>query len=295
MFLKPEDRRGRELANAILSTLRGIEEQLRFVTEALRPSRGYKDSASFNASSDEKQAQPKPMITVRAITELGDADARKRDAERNSSDSFQKASLSVQWWLFIATLLAFGAAAYYATIAKQQLATMDETLQEVHVQNFAQQRALLSVPSPPTFLEDGQLAIRVKNSGRLSAKVLRCHIAYVQKMSYGRSFLRYRDVRSDTAIPAEGFYDVGVWLPQIPRYLFMKGTSKPALGRGLWEVNISISVDYDGGFGDKETLSYCSFFDPVNRVWGNNCLSPTSLDISSASEGTHDMEIAPKK
>jgi acyl-CoA synthetase (NDP forming) len=59
--------------------------------------------------------------------------------------------LNVQWYLLWATLLAFGAAAYYALIAKQQLATINETLQEVHVQNVAQERALLSVPNPPTF------------------------------------------------------------------------------------------------------------------------------------------------
>ena len=57
-------------------------------------------------------------------------------------------SITVQWFLCLVTLLAFVAAAYYAIVSRRQLVTMNDTLKEAHIQNVAQQRAMLTVSEP---------------------------------------------------------------------------------------------------------------------------------------------------
>jgi hypothetical protein len=216
MFLKPEDRRTRELETAILNTLRSIEEQLRLLTEALKPSQEHEDSASSNTSSDKKQAQPRPVITVHAVTQLGDADARKQEADRYGNYAFQEQTLWVQWLSFVATLLAFGAAAYYASIARQQLNTMNQTLIEAHIQNVAQQRALLGVDGNSIPLRGGAIGLRIKNQGRMAGKIVSCHMKYEQFRSNNASLVREEDKRIDSLVTPEEPFILSVTPPGMP-------------------------------------------------------------------------------
>ncbi|MBV9679272.1 MAG: hypothetical protein JO185_23245 [Acidobacteriaceae bacterium] len=282
MLLKPEDRRARELASAVLGTLRSIEEQLRCLTEVLKPNQEHENSTSSDTSTGKKQTEPGPIITVHAITKLGDTDAKKQDADRYANNTFQQKSLFVQWCLFAATFAAFAAAAIYALIAKQQLATMTETLEEAHIQNVAQQRALLGVDGGHIALLGGKVGIRIKNQGRMVGKIVSCHMKYEQFRSNSTSLVREEDEQVNALVAPEEPLVLSFTPPQVPPL---------TKGERIY-IRLDIYIAYDDGFEAIQHISPCLSYNVAQDTWDQSCLSTYPIDLSKGLP--NDIWLPPK-
>jgi hypothetical protein len=142
VLLKPNERRSIERFRATcLGILVEISSQLRQLVQLLGPHEQSENSVGLSNPIEER-TQPTSRFVVRTIAEPGTAEARQREVDRKSANAFRRKSLVVQWCLFVATLLAFLAAAYYARIAKQQAEIMHETLIEVQRQTVAAEKSL---------------------------------------------------------------------------------------------------------------------------------------------------------
>jgi hypothetical protein len=161
MSLNRNDRRRiKEFRIALLVTFRRIEDQLRALHQSLEAREQHENTIGVHDATNQEDAQPRPRVVVRTITEFAHAEAVQRDTERQSNTSFQRKSLAVQWCLFGATFLAFCAAAYYAHIAAQQKDTMTSQLAtmrqaaDIAAAQFADTiRPWLDVDEPPTVEE----------------------------------------------------------------------------------------------------------------------------------------------
>ena len=116
MLLSPKERRARESARALLDVLQRVEGQLHSLVDLLQPIQQGEHPISPEQSTTQQYREPRPQATIRAVTELGNTDAVKQETGQKRTKAFYKNSLIVQWCLFGATLSAFGAAFWYATI-----------------------------------------------------------------------------------------------------------------------------------------------------------------------------------
>jgi hypothetical protein len=119
-MLKPEERRERELLQEILKSVRSLQRELASLVRLLDPIQHGVDFTGSDHPTADQHTQPRPQATVRVIAQRSDAEIHQHQTDRQSTNTFQRKSLTVQWFLFAATLLAFGAAGYYAYIADQQ-------------------------------------------------------------------------------------------------------------------------------------------------------------------------------
>jgi hypothetical protein len=220
------------------------------------------------------------MVVVRAITEVGDAEVRRRNTERQRTEAFQQESLSIQWLLFIATALAFGAAAYYAWTAKHQLDIMNETLKEAHIQNVAQQRADFTVNVNEAYSSSNYLAIRITNMGHVNGTLISYRTVYQQEVSYGATFNRERTVTLNPpeGIAAGSIYTIGISLPPTPTYI--------PTAKSPWSVSVIFYLTYDDGFGNEGTLRSCFLLQPTTRLWDSSCTWVTPVDLSKEPQTT---------
>jgi len=114
------------------------------IPEGLPPEQHPESTPTQEQSSENKQSDPWPKDGLTEITNSLNALANQTAADRIPNQKFQSRSIAVQWFLFAATFLAFGAAAYYAHIARlqkdtmvSQLTTMNNTFKEVQAQSKA--------------------------------------------------------------------------------------------------------------------------------------------------------------
>ena len=128
--MKPaEMRRLTRLLNQALSELRLLRAGVDSIDCLLgSPPHEHKDSVFADTPADDQRSNPRPLATIRVITQPSDAELQQRNANQQGADRFQRRSLIVQWSLFLATLSAFGAAAYYAHIAEEQTTLLRQQL-----------------------------------------------------------------------------------------------------------------------------------------------------------------------
>ena len=128
--MKPaEMRRLTLLLNQALSELRSFRAGVDSIIRLLSPlPQDHKDAVSADTPADDQNFNPRPLATIRVITQPSDAELQQRNDSKRGADRFQRRSLIVQWSLFCATLLAFGAAAYYAHVAEEQTKLLRQQL-----------------------------------------------------------------------------------------------------------------------------------------------------------------------
>ena len=226
-------------------------------------------NSSDNPAKDD-QSLPNPRPPLKVVVESSEADSKQHKTEYQYSYALQRETLDVQWYLFWATLLAFVAAAYYALSAKQQLDIMNQTLQEAHIQNVAQQRALLGVDGGSIPLRGGDIGIRIKNQGRMAGRIVSCHMKYEQFRSNSASLVREKDERIDSLVAPEEPFVLSFTPPEIPPL---------AKGERIY-IRLDISIAYDDGFGTIQHISPCLSYNVAQDAWDQSCLSTYAIDLS---------------
>jgi len=197
--------------------------------------------------------------------------------EKSQPDTDDKKRYRLQQWglfvqaaLCIFTAFAFGAAAYYAWIAKEQLEAMTESLNEAHVQNVAQQRALLVFDGDPMSLVNGDIGMRIRNMGHMAATITSYTAAYAQSVT-GKPFLyRERRIQPNTMVTPEDPAVIDIKPPVIPhvkvgdRYLFQ----------------IDLTVSYKDGFGNTQHVHSCLSLRLPDSMWEKSCMWVNVIDLS---------------
>jgi hypothetical protein len=124
----PEERRLRQLESDIIGSLREIGSSLRSLLEVRKKEQEH--SAAERQAATQENDILKSSDALRDVTYRLEALAREIDSEQEKRErrQFQNRSLAVQWCLFAATFLAFGAAAWYAWVATQQKLAMEGQL-----------------------------------------------------------------------------------------------------------------------------------------------------------------------
>src|SRR5437879_4051589 len=111
---------------AILAALKDLHSDLRsLITSLGQPIEQHENAIGTDQPTADQNNNPPRSVGVRAITQPSDAEIGHRQTNEQRTQTFQDRSLAVQWSLFVATFLAFAAAAWYAHIASQQKDTMD--------------------------------------------------------------------------------------------------------------------------------------------------------------------------
>ena len=132
-----DERRRAERERAILAALHQIHVDIDSLVRLLYPVQQPKDPVGSHQPPAEKDAEPEPKIAIRTVTEFGDAYSEQHKSDQKGTRDFERRYIRVQWFLFGAAFLAFGAAAYYAQVARQQKDTMDKTYGEIGKQTRA--------------------------------------------------------------------------------------------------------------------------------------------------------------
>jgi hypothetical protein len=201
-------------------SLRRIDKHLGEILQQL------KDAIRANNPPSDKHAEPRPDIPVYVVAERSNTEVGRYETDTKSDKRFQSRSLTVQWCLFTATILAFGAAAYYASIADKQRDIMKATLDESRKQTTASQSAINqardqfrldqrpyialthrsdqpedSISPPPLFVDkNGQVlwTIWIMNYGRSPAYHVRA-LGYVELRGKTKSVLTFDGAKEDGA------------------------------------------------------------------------------------------------
>lgn len=271
-MLKPEERRTRERDEAILAALQNLYIELRSLVQLLSPYQETENPISANQSTAEQHGQPRPQATVHAVTQRSNAEISQDETDRQGTNAFQRRTLTVQWCLFTATMLAFGAAAYYAFIAKQQKDTMEGTFQQIRNQTILTRQQVVGTQA--AFLRltydfdpiNKAISISIDNEGlylqsqHVAAKntTLRFGVSRRQLPSGKILWESPSITRSIPHIGQQTFREIY----QVP----MSGQDQRALHDWLQTIRIEGSFSYDNGFGDlipEEALcqSYLGPFD----------------------------------
>lgn len=127
-MLKPEERRSRQFEADILGALRDVASALRSLLEERKQEQENRAAERRTAAAENEifnSAEALRDITYRLDTL---AEQRNTEQQQDKRRKFQGRSLTVQWCLFGATFLAFGAAAWYARVASEQKTTMEKQL-----------------------------------------------------------------------------------------------------------------------------------------------------------------------
>jgi hypothetical protein len=109
------------LSRVVSSGFYGVQEQINSKCE--------KDAAT-------QVQKPPPFTIVRTITEFPYAYTKKRDDDYAKSYKLQRRNVWLQFGLFLATVGAFGAAAYYVHVATQQREAMEGQWRTAYAQLF---------------------------------------------------------------------------------------------------------------------------------------------------------------
>jgi len=227
-------------------------------------------------TSTAQDANKPPLTTIRVITELDGAQEAKRNAENSKHHKLQQKALWVQVALCIATIAAFGAAAYYAVVAQG-------TLDEMHIQNVAQERAILSVDGKPIPLRGGDVGLTIRNQGRMAATVTKISMKYEQFRSNSLSLLRQKEETTRLTVTSEQPVTLSFTPPEIARI---------SKGEGYY-IRLDINVFYDDGFGNTRHIRPCLSYDIADDEWSQSCLSTYGIDLSKRL--STDIWLPPKK
>jgi hypothetical protein len=170
-LLTPQERDEHEFRQSLLKSLNQIQGELQRLNGHLtEPIERPVSTSGSDDSGDQETAKPRPEVIIRTITESADADAAESKKNHEATRSFERRYLNVQWALFAATLAAFGAAAYYASVASRQEETMNRQWQVMNGQKDVMQGQLDQMKDTRLLGETGKLAIQAKVSADAAKK-----------------------------------------------------------------------------------------------------------------------------
>jgi hypothetical protein len=114
-MLKPEERRAKEFAESISGSVRELTSSVNSLREEEKDRYG---ECQARAAVDHI---PEVMSVLGHVTQRLDTLVGEQETQSKETQRFQKTYLCIQWLLLIVTAGAFGAAAYYALLTKQQV------------------------------------------------------------------------------------------------------------------------------------------------------------------------------
>jgi hypothetical protein len=210
-----------------------------------------------------QDADKPPLATIRVITELDRTQDANRNTEKAKDYDLQRKALLVQVVLCAATVAAFAAAASYAVVAQK-------TLNEIHSQNVAQQRAILVVDGKPIPLRGGDVGLTIRNQGRMAATVTKISMKYEQLRSNGPSLARNKEEAPRLTVTSEQPVTLSFTPPEI---------APISKGEGYY-IRLDIDVFYDDGFGNTQHIRPCLSYEIADDEWSPSCLSTYGIDLS---------------
>jgi hypothetical protein len=170
-------------------------------------------------------------------------------------DAFQRKSIAVQWCVFAAALLAFGAAGYYAWIAKQQWRAMlianEQTKTALHVT----QRAYITTGAPQLDLAKGAVYLPLSNGGHIPSgdiEVVVHEAVFNQPIPDSLPYAKFAVEKSwkrHRLPPSPPGLNFGIVIPTL-------AASKPKLEAALQAIIIAGVVSYSDGFPDDESQQW---------------------------------------
>lgn len=273
-------RRENEHSDSIAKVLTEIGYELKELKALLAQTKNAVDPIAQQQSATQNPQSPPAGELIRVIAEASDTEKAERNANERKHYSLQRKGLWIQGFLCLFTLGAFGAAWWYASIARGQLDAMDKTLADTHTQTVAQGRALLVVEGDPIRLESDQVAIRFRNRGRTAAKILRVVIT-LDQVIYGKRTFKQNSIAPNVTVTVEEPSVLGIWMPKRPA-LPVDSNGRYITGRWILSATLSIYVAYDDGFGNREPLNSCFVYNPIDRSWAPRCMSVNDIDLSKA-------------
>lgn len=148
----------------VLSALRKAAASIRESSEALKTSIDNQTRTYLEFHQQDR------VITVKA----DEWQEKKRSADHDKDQALQKRGLWIQGFLCLFTALAFGAAAYYASVANQQRITMDRTFALSARATWLDQRPWVAVSdqTAPLAQPNGPIGITIEiaNTGKTPAQ-----------------------------------------------------------------------------------------------------------------------------
>lgn len=201
---------------------------------------------------------------IRALDDIRDRlDTFIANDNTNSkaNNAYQGASLSSQRWMVLLTMGAFGAAAYYALVAKWQLESMNESLR-------SNQRAFISAGDPTQLLKgrDQTVTVPIQNYGHVSSVGPTFTFYYSRFRNSDKITVESRQYivkRDDAIAPGPAGYQLQI-VPPILDY-----SSQAAVMSAQQIEMITTRITYDTGFGYSDTFQFCIGYIPTVAAWAS--------------------------
>ena len=265
--------------NALLRELRNISQHLeefrKYLDEQIRAI-----STAQQRREDNRNIQP---IWIEPILAKYEKAKTERETEGNREYSVNNSARWAAWCTCIATTLAFGAAAYYASVAKGQLKEMRIATQATkdaagagqsaaktaskqfdltQKQIIGTMAAALSFGGPEISRDRSQVTISIGNTGRVFAPTAKVTITIVRQTLDGLK---------PVSKPQIYHYTLTQIAPSLRMWLKTFKLSPPLerdFRNQIETYTISGVINSDDGFGNKLTNSVCYSYLSYARVEG---------------------------
>jgi hypothetical protein len=229
------------------------------------PIQQQEDATSSENTSD-NQAKKTTTKVISVIAEPSNTEKADRAAEQEKNYRYQRIGLRIQGALCFFTALAFGAAAYYAYVAKSQECTMASTLAEVRKQNELSLQQIKGTQAAMVHMLLGigrnpyRLTVQASNSGHVIANKIVAHIIVTIRELPGRKQkARFEfDWGPETLAPAGDINPIGP--TQKSKSFDIPGYDEAAIESARlfrWTMRVESAFSYENGFGDKLSSSNC--------------------------------------
>lgn len=252
----------RKLLKQLLRTLERIERR------GIEPFEKHPDPDSKAAVTDKDSNEVPPPLRVIAETNFPSELKKQYGAGQQKSHRLQKWNLAVQAFLCLFTAGAFAAAFYYAQVA-------NKTLLEMRKQNSGMLHALIVRDGQPVIQIGDTLKISYLNTGHSVAKLLWVWGTYEEDVN--------GEYVKQTETPTQYSPKDRDVSPGFPYIAFVNIPATPTT-KDDWRVMVRISLTYDDGFGNNETVNSCCYLRRGSSIWSENCWLGDSIDLSRHSE-----------
>jgi hypothetical protein len=252
VFLKPDERRAKELGDAVVAALRDAVSAVNSLRDELRDENERRIAESRVATR--KDHIPEAIDILRNVVDRLDALAVGQQSESKGTKKFQGRSLTVQWWLFGATAAAFIAAAIYAGIAKLQKDTMDQTYVEIAKQTTLTRMQVEGTQAAIVVcnhqFSDNRLSFNVNNRGNVTANDVTAQIVLTRR---GWPDKRMRGQPRIYAIPKQPL-SRDIPIAQAFSNVFPEQEWAP-VSMGDQFIEVDWTCSWENGFGRKNEMS----------------------------------------
>jgi hypothetical protein len=267
-----------------VTTQEETRDELRSLVQSFRPPIQERiERTSQDQSTHDQGEAPPPLAVLRTISQLDPALERKRDADQEKNYRLQRWGVRVQIGLFLATLAAFGAAVWYANIARQQQGSMEGALIQAKRANDLNERLIKGTYGvtfdPEAGFADGILTLIFTNKGKVSSARLEASAKVTPESIPG-----YVPMREPQSVALSATQIAEGRSASLEKHL--EGFTKADTDRmARWKEAISIegTITYDNGFGDEVSSTFC-FLDVRWATGGDGQLIMRPLPCDTAKE-----------